>query len=151
MKLPLPPLVAAVGGWAQWRGIGGRSVTPASALAGSAVGLASGAVILAALAQLWRAGTTMDAARPDASTALITDGPYAWSRHPVYLGMVGLLAVHPIARRCPPSALVPVIAAAVLDRVQIAHEERVLADLFGPEFAAYQGRVRRWWGRRGVD
>jgi len=146
--LPLPPLIAAAGGLAQWRGLRGRPATTASAVAGGAVGLASAAWIGAALVALWRGGTTVDAAVPDATSALITTGPYSWSRHPVYLGIVGLLAVHPVVRRCPPSAVVPVVAWVVLDRVQVAREERVLTALFGPAVVAYQSTVRRWFGRR---
>jgi len=148
MKLPLPPLLVAVGGLAQWRGLRGRPTTRASTLAGGAVGAASVGLIGAALAQLARSGTTVDAAHPVATTALVTAGPYSRSRHPVYLGLVGLLAVHPIVRRCPASAAVPLVALAILDHVQIAAEERVLVALFGPSFVDYRARVRRWWGRR---
>ena len=31
-----------------------------------------------------------------------------------------------------------------INRFQIAPEERVLTSLFGQEYTAYQGRVRRW-------
>jgi protein-S-isoprenylcysteine O-methyltransferase Ste14 len=31
-----------------------------------------------------------------------------------------------------------------INEFQIKPEERVLSSLFGPEYAAYKGRVRRW-------
>jgi len=31
-----------------------------------------------------------------------------------------------------------------INQFQIKPEERVLSSLFGPEYAAYKGRVRRW-------
>lgn len=39
--------------------------------------------------------------------------------------------------------LVPVLVL-YINRFQIEPEERALSALFGPEYAAYKGRVRRW-------
>ena len=38
----------------------------------------------------------------------------------------------------------PVLFVLYVNRFQIRPEERVLAELFGAEYANYTGRVRRW-------
>ncbi len=75
---------------------------------------------------------------------LVTSGPFRFSRNPMYLGLllnlvgIGLLlgAVSPV--------LGPLAFLATADRWYIAGEERMLKRKFGPAFAAYRQRVRRW-------
>jgi len=45
--------------------------------------------------------------------------------------------------------LVVVLFVVVITRVQIIPEEQALERLFGTEYTAYRGTVRRWIGRRG--
>nr|WP_238941631.1 isoprenylcysteine carboxylmethyltransferase family protein [Jannaschia sp. Os4] len=77
-------------------------------------------------------------------TALITGGPYAFTRNPIYLGLMGLalgyaLWLGPLAATLPVAAL-----AYVLDRRFAAPEEALLIDAFGAEGRAYVDRVGRW-------
>lgn len=44
----------------------------------------------------------------------------------------------------PLALLGPLAFVLYVTRFQILHEERVLAGLFGKDFAAYKARVRRW-------
>jgi protein-S-isoprenylcysteine O-methyltransferase Ste14 len=79
---------------------------------------------------------------------LVTDGPFAWSRNPVFLGQIVLvwgvaLGGDPIA-----AVLALVVTAAAVS--QVAVEERVIAAGLGPEYAAYRARVNRWLGRKRV-
>ena len=72
--------------------------------------------------------------------ALVTSGPYAWSRNPLYvaemLTMLGLLL--------PCGAIVFLIApVAVGQWLRVRWEEEVLASEF-PEFREYAARVPRW-------
>lgn len=78
------------------------------------------------------------------TTALVTDGPYGFSRNPIYLSFVliylGLSFIFD-------SAYVLIMLAVVVvlfDRLQIPREERYLRGLFGAEFDSYTSKVRRW-------
>jgi len=88
--------------------------------------------------------TTVDPIDLDKVSALVTTGPYRYTRNPIYLGMTGLLTAHAIARRSV-AALLPVAGLiAAIDRYQIPAEEAALGGRFGGEYAAYCDRVPRW-------
>ncbi len=126
------------------RGGGGTRDYPgrrmlAGCLAAAAVGLAS----TGARAVLG-AGSTLDPREPGRSTVLVTDGVYAHTRNPMYLGLATLLtgaAAWTGHRR----SLFPVAAfVAWIDRRQIPAEEAALRVTFGVDFDNYAGSVRRW-------
>ena len=79
---------------------------------------------------------------------LVTDGPYAISRNPMYVGMVlaGLGAALITA------TLAGVILAAAYALIvrywYIAYEERAMRRQFGERYDAYCRKVGRWLGRR---
>ena len=109
-----------------------------------------GAVCVAAgLAIAWwgeqvmhRAGTNV---RPDLpSTALVTDGPFRYTRNPLYVGLTLLYAgvALLIPSTWPLILLVPVLL--VMRWGVIAREERYLERKFGEPYRTYLGRVRRW-------
>lgn len=79
-----------------------------------------------------------------ATRRILTDGPFARSRNPLY---VGLLALHLGIALVVPSAwallLLPA-SAAFLHWGAIRPEERFLTATFGDEYTAYAARVRRW-------
>lgn len=78
------------------------------------------------------------------SAQLITTGVFAFSRNPIYLGMVlAMLGVALNAGSLGALLVVPLFAAA-LQRGFISREERGLAEAFGDDFEAYRQRVRRW-------
>jgi protein-S-isoprenylcysteine O-methyltransferase Ste14 len=79
-----------------------------------------------------------------AAGRLVTRGPFAISRNPIYLGnttlMLGIgLAFHALW-------LLPlaICAAALVERLAIRREETHLALLFGPEWTAYAKTTARW-------
>jgi protein-S-isoprenylcysteine O-methyltransferase Ste14 len=115
---------------AGWPGIG-------ALLVGLAVVLAGWAVVVMAEARTgiptWQA-----------ATALVTHGPFAWSRNPIYLAMVLLMAGVALAWGSLWALLAAAAVAAVLDRGVIAREEPYLVARFGAPYEAYRGRVRRW-------
>jgi protein-S-isoprenylcysteine O-methyltransferase Ste14 len=100
---------------------------------------------LSALA-IWtfrRASTTV---RPDrASTALVTSGPFRFTRNPMYLGLSLIhAAVSFMANALWPLVfLLPVVA--FIRYYVIAREERHLLSRFGGEYHAYLRSVRRWF------
>ncbi len=103
-----------------------------------------------------------DARQFMASETLVTGGVYAFSRNPVYvvsllqslvwsLGLIGFA----LARETP-CALSSLMAPALLyghywgmDRLIVPNEEAALRTRHPDAFAAYCGRVNRWFGRRG--
>jgi protein-S-isoprenylcysteine O-methyltransferase Ste14 len=145
--VPLPPPLIYIAGLA----LGGiiDLVRPTS---GPPWPIAVAIAVLGALAWLvlngWavmrfkRAGTTLIPLKP--STALVVDGPYRFSRNPIYLGMaalyVGLAVVLGLMWAL---LLLPLVLVAV-DRLAIAREEPYLERRFGPDYIAYKHRVRRW-------
>ena len=110
------------------------------------------------IAHLDRAGG--DARTYVKSSALVTDGPYAWSRNPTYLlAMIQFLLWSALAFYL--QALAPwrptMLAAAILlpalfflvnDCVVMPTEEAMLRRLHPEEFDAYCKRVCRWIGRK---
>lgn len=75
---------------------------------------------------------------------LVTDGPFAWSRNPMYLGFALLLlaAAFLVARPC--ALLIPAGFVGLCALWYIPHEERVLKAMFGPAYDAYTEATRRW-------
>ncbi len=77
---------------------------------------------------------------------LVTSGLYRYSRNPMYVGVLLILAGWAIGFRSWPLALYAAgVAAAVHLRV-ILNEEPFLARAHGEAWATYRGRVRRWLG-----
>ena len=74
---------------------------------------------------------------------LVTTGPYAYTRNPMYLGHLIALTGLAITLRSPRAALLAAAVAVWFDRRVRADEVRLSAR-FGEEYTAYSRRVRRW-------
>jgi protein-S-isoprenylcysteine O-methyltransferase Ste14 len=82
------------------------------------------------------------------STALVTDGPYRVTRHPMYLGMLLIvLGTALLAGSTVPLAVV-VGMWWLLATTFVIPEETAMRRQFGAQYDAYARRVRRWLGRR---
>lgn len=80
-----------------------------------------------------------------AAGRLITWGPFAWTRNPIYLGnTIGLLGFGLAFSGW--FLLAGAIAAVSVDRLAIRREEEHLHRLFGTEWTDYACRVPRWVG-----
>lgn len=77
-------------------------------------------------------------------SALVTDGPYRFSRNPMYVGAAALLLALALAVGSLPFLIPPVGFALVMQCLYIPHEEGRMAERFGEAYAAYRARVRRW-------
>jgi protein-S-isoprenylcysteine O-methyltransferase Ste14 len=89
-----------------------------------------------------RAGTTI---RPtEVPTRFVDDGPFAYGRNPIYLGMVVVLLGFAVALGVPLLAAAAFGFAAVMQRVHIPHEEAALKRAFGGWYIDYAAQVRRW-------
>ncbi len=78
------------------------------------------------------------------SRLVVTEGPYRVSRHPMYVGFIGmLLGVAVLA-----GTLLPLLVVAmmfVLFTVRfVLPEERHMEEQFGEQYRSYRARVRRW-------
>lgn len=106
--------------------------------------LLAAAFDLSGLLAFRRARTTINPMKPGASSAMVSGGVYRITRNPMYVGLVLLLCGWSVYLGSPWAWLAPLAFAAYVTRFQIVPEERVLARLFGAEYAAYRARVRRW-------
>ena len=107
--------------------------------------LASGAWLAldgAAMVFFRRAGTSMVPMNP--TTALVTTGPYRFTRNPMYLGMVCLYVAFAFGFGVIWAlAFLPGVVV-IVDRFVIAREEPYLERKFGQIYRDYKARVRRW-------
>jgi protein-S-isoprenylcysteine O-methyltransferase Ste14 len=115
---------------------------PAADGIGAALCLAVALVSALGVRALRRAGTSI---RPDRPVhALVTDGPFSFSRNPIYLSLAVLvIALGVWTRNGWMAALLPATVFAV-NRLVIVREERYLAQRFGERYRLYRSRVRRW-------
>jgi protein-S-isoprenylcysteine O-methyltransferase Ste14 len=81
------------------------------------------------------------APKADAARELATSGPYAWVRHPVYLGVLVALVGDALAFANWAALLVGVawVLPALLWRAQV--EERLLAEVYGEPYRRYRQRT----------
>ena len=147
LKIP-PPAVAILIGAAMWFGspYGPRLELPliVRSIAAVAIALAGGATALAGDLAFKRAKTTINPFRPQNTSSLVTSGIYRFTRNPMYVGLL-LVVLGWAAFLCTAVALLgPVAFVAYITRFQIIPEERVLSDKFGPSYAEYMTRARRW-------
>jgi len=80
-------------------------------------------------------------ARVIAGHELITQGPYALVRNPIYLGMFGLMVATGLAYTTWWALLVAVIIFLIGNRIRIRSEEKLLRETFGAQFDEYASRV----------
>ena len=78
------------------------------------------------------------------TTAIVTDGPYRFTRNPIYLGMfLGLVGLAIAFDNLWLLAMLVPFALAIRYGV-VAREETYLEGKFGEVYTAYRSRVRRW-------
>lgn len=82
---------------------------------------------------------------------LVTSGPFAVTRNPIYLAFV--LPLASLALYAPAAALLGIVLyVGVMNRFVIGPEERALEAAFGPRYHAWAQRTPRWIGlpRQGI-
>lgn len=147
LKIP-PPAVTLLFGFLMWLAslLIAPVAVPFAVRVGVAVVIVSVGLIFGGSAMLSfvRRRTTMNPIKPDAASSLVTGGVFRVTRNPMYLSLLlYLLAWAAYLSNVLPLLFLPVFVL-YIHQFQIKPEERVLSALFGPEYAAYKGRVRRW-------
>lgn len=134
-----PWLAAMAGTYGVWLiGLLPKShLWPLASLAASMITLIGSGLVLVSVLRLGRSFSIVPQAR-----SLVTAGPYALVRHPLYaaeeLALIGV-AVHVVWYMS-----VPVVALHVaLQLTRMSYEEALLAKVF-PGYADYAGRTARW-------
>lgn len=108
------------------------------------LGLVVGGLVLnaAALRAFSRHGTAQDPEKTP--SALVTSGPYRFTRNPMYVAgviiLIGLVLLVDEAR----AAIVLPLYVWLVARRFVPSDERRMAGLFGDEWRAYTRSVRRW-------
>ena len=141
-----PPLVYAaplVAAWAvdrllPWRMPGRHWRTGA----GWVLVVAGQAVAAAGASSFRRHHTSIIPGRP--AKAMVTTGPYMYTRNPMYLGMAGtLLGAAVLMGSITPFVVIPAFTALISDRFILGEEAQMQAT-FGRDYLEYKARVRRW-------
>ena len=151
-RIPWPPLLygaALIGGLLlgrlaplPWPAV--LDILPAR-MVGAGLALVGVGLDLSALATLYRAHTNVLPHR--AADRLITHGPFALSRNPIYLGNTLLLTGLGIALGNAWLLAGALLAALATHHLAILREEAHLQAKFGTAFEAYRSRVPRWFIR----
>ena len=143
-----PPVVFAIVAAAMW--LINRAVDAARIDSGLRAPVAialliAGAFVMAmAVASFVAAKTTINPLKPTRASRLITGGAFRFTRNPIYLGDLLILAAIAVWLGQPANLALLAGFAWYIGRFQIRPEERALSKLFGAEYAAYCARVRRW-------
>jgi protein-S-isoprenylcysteine O-methyltransferase Ste14 len=100
------------------------------------------ALNVSAIRAMRRAGTTV---RPDRATDhLVTDGPFAFTRNPLYLAGAMLLPGIGLVTGIVWFLPLAIVAALAVQKLAIEREEAHLQARFGEAYRDYARRVRRW-------
>ena len=79
------------------------------------------------------------------SSALITDGAFRISRHPMYLGMALILLGLAILMGSLSPMIIVIAFVILMELIFIKNEERMLELKFGKVWLEYKNQVRRWF------
>jgi protein-S-isoprenylcysteine O-methyltransferase Ste14 len=147
LKIPPPVYLLAFAGlmWLshQWLPLFELFAAPWNALG---LVLIAAAVVMDfwSLGLFFRAHTTFNPIHPERTKALVTTGPYRYTRNPMYVGMLIILSGWAIwLGSISPFLWLPVFVG-VLTVQQIIPEEIMLEQTFGDTYLAYKARVVRW-------
>jgi protein-S-isoprenylcysteine O-methyltransferase Ste14 len=110
-----------------------------AALALSIVGVA---IVIPGRRALLAGGTNVDPALP--TTAIVTTGPYRFSRNPLYVGLTLLYLGLASAFNTWWGAILLIPILAVMHLGVVRREERYLEQKFGEPYRQYCSRVRRY-------
>jgi protein-S-isoprenylcysteine O-methyltransferase Ste14 len=111
-------------------------------LTGAAAMLAGIALDVAAMLEMHRAKANIQPHR--AATSLVTTGPFALSRNPIYLGNTALIGGGGLALGNLWLVRMAVVTLRLVSVLAVSREELHLAARFGDAWTAYAKRTPRW-------
>ncbi|HET8729408.1 MAG TPA: isoprenylcysteine carboxylmethyltransferase family protein [Alphaproteobacteria bacterium] len=117
-----------VGNWVTWLGV--------------ILVVAGVAIAIAGNREFHRQGTNVDPHRP--ALKVVDTGPYRFTRNPMYLGMILVLAGVVLAFSLEWGVPVWIAFALVLHYGVVRREERYMSAKFGAPYEALLRRTRRW-------
>ncbi len=149
VRIPPPILIVAclIAGWGlDW----GRSwlILPANRWVAPRVAL-SGALILLGLGLnvycAWQFKKAQTCIKPwRATSSIITNGPYRYSRNPIYLGFAIAAAGIALAFNTWWMLLSALAFVLIANKFVIEREEKYLEGKFGESYSNYRQKTRRW-------
>lgn len=134
-------IAAFVMGWLAPMPWPGLDDSPAHII-GLGFGLAGLVLIVLAIRTLSAHGTTL--LPHGASTTLVTSGPFARFRNPIYLGELLLLLAGAEVTKSIWFVVAALLFGVLVTALQIIPEERHLEAQFGDAYLDYKSRSRRW-------
>ncbi len=143
-----PPLLFVAGflaGWLMHRLLPLRipaSEGAAMNTAGWILVAASVVLLIWAQATFLRHRTTLIPNRP--ASAMVTDGPYAFTRNPMYVSLILLYVGLALLTGMLWPVLILPVPLVLLTILVIRREERYLESAFGDDYSEFRRRVRRW-------
>ncbi|MBT3529553.1 MAG: isoprenylcysteine carboxylmethyltransferase family protein [Gammaproteobacteria bacterium] len=120
----------------------GMGVSGNGALVGGVLILVGATIAILVNAEFKRRNTAIEPWKP--TTSIVTDGFYAWSRNPIYLGFCMLSIGIGIALNSFWIFISFIPGALAVQIIAINKEEEYLEAKFGQEYLDYKNKVRRW-------
>lgn len=75
---------------------------------------------------------------------LLTQGPYKYSRNPIYISMTIILIGSAMLYNSLSVFIIPILFMIIVKKIWIDYEESKLKKIFGQEYLNYQKKVGRW-------
>ena len=143
LRIPVPWVFVL----AYLAGVAIERLRPTTVLAGHAA-IGAAVFVVGALIAGWGLLTFKKARTTtvpgEASSSLVTWGPYGFSRNPMYVGLtIAYLGEAGILQQVWPVVLLP-LTLAYVNWIVIPVEEHKLLEVFNGTYEQYQQRVRRW-------
>ncbi len=147
LDLKIPPLavgaIIALGMWLAFYTLPEFAYPPLRIVA-MGMGIVGAGITGLAMLSFWSAHTTPNPMKPSSASYLVTSGIYRFTRNPMYLGLLLLLAGWALYLANILAFLFLPAFILYMNRFQIKPEERALTNRFGRKYLEYASRVNRW-------
>lgn len=121
-----------------------RDILPSFRWIGGGVAFLGLIILLWAGVLFKRRKTTVNPFRPEKTSVIVAEGPYRFTRNPMYLGMLFLLIGLSLIFAHPANIILIVGFIVYMTQTQIKPEEDALTIQFGTDYTDYMAKVRRW-------